>query len=146
VSGVRRPRFGCGVALLAALSGMTIVPAAADMAGFRAPSGNIHCMYFADSDASSLRCDIVETANTPPEPPADCELDWGYAFAMAPDSQHAERICHGDAVSDPNLPILNYGSSWQEGGFTCNSEKTGISCRNELGAGWDLSRAEQKLH
>jgi len=142
---MRRFGFRCGLALLAATAGMPIAPAAAESAGFQAPSGNIHCMYFAGDGAASLRCDIIETSNTTPEAPADCELDWGNAFAMAPDSRHAERICHGDAVSDPNLPVLNYGSSWEQDGFICRSEESGLSCRNELGAGWDLSRAAQTL-
>jgi hypothetical protein len=146
VSGVVRVRCRYGVVLLAAVSGMAITPAAAEMAGFRAPSGNIHCMYFFDSEGALLRCDILETANPPPEAPADCELDWGNAFVMAPDSQDAERICHGDTVADSSLPILDYGSDWQHGGFTCASEKTGISCRNERDAGWDLARARQKLY
>jgi hypothetical protein len=135
---------GFGLVVLALLWGMT--PAAAEITGFQAPSGNIHCMYFDGEGGAGLRCDIGETTNAPPEAPADCELDWGYSFAMDADSQHAERICAGDTVSDQSLPALGYGESWERGGFTCKSEKAGISCRNERGAGWDLSRAAQKLH
>jgi hypothetical protein len=143
---VTKFQYAYGWAFLALSSTMMVVPAAAETVGFQAPSGNIHCMYFDDEGGASLRCDIGETTNTPPEAPADCELDWGYAFAMDANSQRAERICAGDAVSDPSLPKLGYGESWEQGGFTCTSEKTGLSCRNERGAGWDLSRAAQKLY
>jgi hypothetical protein len=110
---------------------------------FQSPSGNIQCGY---SEDCFLRCDILQTANRPPSRPAECELEWGNAFEMSAGDGQAARICHGDTVMDPQSLVLNYGQSWSAGGFSCISSERGMSCRNQRGAGWDLSRASQKLH
>ncbi|MGD9916170.1 MAG: DUF6636 domain-containing protein [Rhizobiaceae bacterium] len=126
--------------------GLAASPAFADVEQFHAPSGNVHCGYYSDETITALRCDIRETNGPAPAAPADCELDWGNAFEMAVESQHAARICHGDTVADDNSPVLDYGDTWERDGFTCKSETTGMSCRNAEGAGWDLSRTRQKLY
>lgn len=135
------------VVALAAFAGLAATPAGADeFEGFRSPTSNIHCMYYAGDEGTFLRCDVLEMSNTPPAAPAECDVDWGDAFEMSSAATHAETICHGDTVSNPDGMVLDYGESWQKAGFTCKSEKTGMSCRNEQGAGWDLSRAKQKLY
>lgn len=138
--------LGCAFLLGAVAASAAHTPAAADYEGFRAPSGNIHCSYYSDADVTSLRCDIRETNSPPPPAPADCDLDWGNAFEMNKDEQHAARICHGDTVADDSYLVLPYGKTWKRDGFTCKSAETGMSCRNEHGAGWDLSKARQKIY
>lgn len=124
----------------------TASPASAQGAdGFQSPSGNIFCMYFADADGQSLRCDIRETSNRAPAAPADCDLDWGNAFEITARSRRGVRICHGDTVQDPGLPVLGYGLTFNRGAFVCTSDRSGVSCSNARGAGFRLSRAEQKL-
>lgn len=125
--------------------GLLAIPAAQADDGdtFRAPSGNIHCSY--DEDSASLRCDILQTSNARPPRPRDCDLDWGNAFEITLKSTRGQRICHGDTVADPGLPVLPYGSAWSRGGFTCHSAESGILCRNPRGAGFELSRARQRL-
>jgi len=118
---------------------------AQDDEGFRSPTGNIHCLFFRIDGVASLRCDIQQITNRLPQPPADCDLDWGTAFAMDADSRHAGRICHGDTVVG-RYPILAYGQMWSRNGFACRSSQTGMSCRNRRGAGFDLSRSSQKLY
>ena len=110
-------------------------------AGFKSPTGNIHCQYF----EGELRCDIAQIAAPVPPKPRDCDLDWGQAFAVTADSRSGARLCHGDTAMDDSLPILPYGSVWRRSGFTCTSEQTGVTCSNPLGHGFSLSRNVQRL-
>ena len=112
-------------------------------AGFQSPSKNITCQYFDYDKEKSLRCDI-SAMETKPRRPADCELDYGSAFEMNAKGP-AARICHGDTVMDPRLPVLAYGEVWQRGGFTCTSEQTGVTCFNAERRGFSLARAKQEI-
>ena len=111
--------------------------------GFQSPSKNITCQYFDYDKQNTLRCDI-SAMDTKPRRPADCELDYGGAFEMNAKGL-ATRICHGDTVMDPRLPVLGYGEVWQRGGFTCTSEQTGVTCFNADRRGFSLSRAKQDI-
>ena len=131
--------------VLTALFALTF-PAAApaqNAIGFRSPSKNIACQYFSFDNQTALRCDIMEATVTAPKP-RDCDLEWGKAFEMRPKGS-AERLCYGDTIMDPGLPILAYGEVWQRGGFTCRSEQTGVTCFNADRRGFSLSRAKQEL-
>lgn len=113
--------------------------------GFRSPSNNIHCQAFdGDSDETYLRCDVSQLANLPPPRPKDCDLDWGQAFSMDRTNE-ANRICYSDTVQDERLGMLRYGEVWRRKGFTCKSEQTGVTCINETGRGFELSRTFQRL-
>ena len=133
----------CLPLILLALLPFTTVAQAQDLAGFQTPSKNIACQFFTDDNRPALRCDIA-TMDTQPRRPADCDLDWGHAFEMTAKGS-AGRICHGDTVMDPRLPLLAYGEVWQRGGFTCRSEQTGLTCFNAMQHGFSLARAEQKV-
>ncbi|RTM07628.1 MAG: hypothetical protein EKK33_30595 [Bradyrhizobiaceae bacterium] len=111
--------------------------------GFLTPSKNIACQFYADNGQGVLRCDIM-AMDARPRRPADCELDWGHAFEMSAKGA-AGRICAGDTVMDPSLPVLAYGEVWQRGGFTCRSEQTGLTCFNAMQRGFSLARAKQEV-
>lgn len=115
--------------------------------GFLTPSKNIACQFFTENgqrnDQAVLRCDIMNL-DTRPHRPADCELEWGNAFEMSAKGA-AGRICAGDTIMDPTLPVLAYGEVWQRAGFTCRSEQTGLTCFNAMQRGFSLARAEQKV-
>ncbi|WP_448045695.1 DUF6636 domain-containing protein [Bradyrhizobium liaoningense] len=111
--------------------------------GFLTPSKNIACQFFTDNGQGLLRCDIMNT-DTRPHRPADCELDYGHAFEMSAKG-NAGRICAGDTVLDPSLPVLAYGEVWQRGGFTCRSEQTGLTCFNAMQRGFSLARGKQEV-
>lgn len=111
--------------------------------GFRTPSNNIHCQL--NETSSYLRCDIKELSNTIPPKPRDCDLDWGSTFSIAGDGGSGRRMCAGDTVEDDALPILDYGSSWNRGGYKCKSEQSGLTCVNALGHGFTISRSRQEL-
>ena len=118
--------------------------------GFRSPSNNIHCQYFdggsvAPADPNVVRCDIKSIGNALPRRPKDCDLEWGQAFEMSDRKEPAHRLCYGDTVMDPRLPVLQYGATWQRGRIACKSEQSGVSCVNGEGNGFELSRNAQRL-
>ncbi|GLS38854.1 hypothetical protein GCM10010869_44510 [Mesorhizobium tianshanense] len=111
--------------------------------GFRTPSNNIHCQL--NGSNNYLRCDIRELSNAVPQKPRDCDLEWGTTFSISEDGDSGSRMCVGDTVEDDALPILDYGSSWNRGGYECKSEPSGLSCVNALGHGFTISRNRQEL-
>ncbi|MBR1175527.1 hypothetical protein JQ617_16310 [Bradyrhizobium sp. KB893862 SZCCT0404] len=133
-------RFFITLCLLAAAS---VARAQDSPVGFLTPSKNIVCQFITDNGQSVLRCDIM-SLDARPRRPADCDLDYGHAFAMNAKST-AARICAGDTVMDASLPVLAYGAVWQRAGFTCRSEQTGLTCFNAMQHGFSLARAEQKV-
>lgn len=121
-----------------------MLPAALGSAsGFQSPSGNIQCYIDADYGPYA-RCDILQV-DTPLRQPAYCDLDYGQAFGVDHVSRGAA-LCVGDTVMDPRNPVLNYGSSITHSSITCTSEETGMSCVNERGHGFTLSRKTQRLY
>jgi len=137
----RMGRAACGKILagLVVVSGSSLGNAAADE-GFRTPSGNIMCYY----SSGELRCDVMQMTNRPPPRPSDCEQDWGSAFAVTTRSARGFRICAGDTVAG-NYRTLGYGKAWRRDGISCSSAKTGLTCKNRRGAGFQLSRAKQRV-
>jgi len=117
--------------------------AQSDAAGFQSPSRNIACQYFDYDRQNTLRCDIMEATVTARRP-TDCDLEWGKAFEMR-SKGNAARLCYGDTVMEPRMPVLAYGEVWQRGGFTCTSEQTGVTCFNADRHGFSLSRAKQDV-
>jgi hypothetical protein len=135
-----------GLTAIGLLATSAFSPATAQ-SGFKMPSNNVFCVIedFDGTQQSDLRCDIQTMTNRAPTPPADCQVDWGDAFAITHDGSHGERLCHGDTVRDDSLPVLPYGSEWNEGGYHCDSQTTGVTCENAQGHGFALAKAHQEL-
>jgi hypothetical protein len=114
--------------------------------GFKMPSKNVYCIIEpADgSQPADLRCDIQQMNNPMPAPPRDCPLSYGDAFSITPNGASGRLVCHGDTTKNDDLPMLAYGSLWNEKGFTCRSEMSGLTCTNARGHGFSLSRANQR--
>jgi hypothetical protein len=93
--------------VLALFAAATLAHAQDRPIGFQTPSKNIACQFFTDNGQGVLRCDIMNM-DTRPRRPADCELEWGNAFEMSAKG-NAGRICAGDTIMDPSLPVLAYG-------------------------------------
>ena len=113
--------------------------------GFRSPSGNIHCQFFAADGDATIRCDLRQISNRPLPRPRDCDLEWGQAFEISARAARGAPLCYGDTVQDNRLPALPYGQTWQRAGLTCISEQSGVSCRNARGHGFTLARAGQRV-
>jgi hypothetical protein len=107
--------------------------------GFKTPT-NVYCVL----EDPWLRCDIKQISGAAPVKPADCFLDWGDAFFLEPISDESFVICHGDTVINDALPMLPYGKTWSQEGYTCTSEKTGLKCTNLVSHGFTLSRTSQR--
>ena len=96
------------------------------------PSKNIGCT----EGEGVLVCDILSGLR--PEPKKQCELDWtGMEMeTLGP----AQPRCAGDTAYDQSAPVLEYGTAWSRGGFTCVSMSNGLECRNRENHGFLLSR------
>ena len=119
--------------------------AAAQDNTFRSPSGNIGCFAYDEDGVAGLRCDIAKIAGRPLRRPADCDLDFGQAFAVRSDSRRGAAICHGDTVLDPNARALPYGRTWRWRDLSCASSPAGLRCANAKGAGFEISREKQRV-
>jgi hypothetical protein len=99
---------------------------------FQMPSKNIGCT----EGEGVLVCDIL--SGLQPEPKRQCELDWtGMEMeTLGP----AQPRCAGDTAYDQTAPVLEYGTAWSRGGFTCVSMTNGLECRNRENHGFLLSR------
>jgi hypothetical protein len=126
---------------LAAASGTA---AAQDYLGFQSPTGNIHCALYTWADGAEARCDLRELSQSYTRPPADCDLDWGSAFAVGARGT-AGLVCAGDTVMNPQNPVLRYGEAVTLGGISCVSAKTGMTCTNAEGHGFSVAKAKQRL-
>jgi len=116
-----------------------------DSFSFKTPSNNIYCWYDSLEGMPEVRCDIMSFKSTLGPRPADCDLDWGDAFAVTAQSTRGVAVCHGDTVKTPEAQSLPYGATWERKGISCSSEKTGLTCRNPAGHGFMLSKAKQKI-
>ena len=140
-------RGGAVVALAALAQFVTVQSTSAQSElGFKMPSRNIYCIVEQadDTQPTDLRCDIQEMNNRMPAPPPNCPLSWGDAFSITHNGSSGQRVCHGDTTKNDDLPVLAYGSVWNESGFTCKSQTSGLTCTNARGHGFSLSRASQQ--
>ena len=132
--------------VLAALAALLVVPslASADLKQFMSPSRNIGCI----GDAKEVRCDIKQTSATGPKRPQSCDLEWGDAFRVGPTGR-ARGVCHGDtALPAPgeNRRVLKYGTTIRlSPNLRCTSRRTGLTCSNNAGHGFKLSRTVIRL-
>jgi hypothetical protein len=108
--------------------------------GFRTPSGNIVCAYY----AGSLRCDIGRGLRPRPRRPRSCDVDYGQGLTVMGRGR-ASIVCAGDTVLFHDVPTLRYGRTWRSGGITCISRSVGLTCRNADGRGFFLSRERYRL-
>lgn len=139
--------------------------AEADTMYIQTPSGNIFCVY-AESSANSpskIDCEIGKfnpsfdesfarntsdpftvTDNTICTPPNlrrfTVEGGAGLVNAFCPSLDIV-----GEPLTRQEILILRYGDSFAKGGLICDSSKDGLSCRNESGNGFFLSKAKQSI-
>ena len=120
-----------------------------DQVRFRTPSNRIHCMFVIEQGSTApngLACDIDQSVvKKPARPrPADCEGDWGQRFELGNDSD-AGLECASDWIGSDDSEVLAYGTSIRRGKIVCHSEATGLTCKNDRGRGFFLSRDNQRI-
>lgn len=112
------------------------------LAGVLSPSGHIACL-FADAKGGDVRCD-VQGAHWKVATPARCNADYGDSATLG--RHRAQLSCHGDTVfGAPHQPTLPYGETVVYRGVTCHSETTGMTCRNQAGHGFMVSKESYRL-
>jgi hypothetical protein len=121
-------------------------PAVADeYYGFQSPTGNIHCAIYTFDGSAEARCDLRSYTPSYTQAPADCDLDWGMAFAVGANGR-GQLACVGDTVRDPRNPVLPYGEAVSLGGISCVSAKTGMTCTNGAGHGFSVAKSKQRIY
>jgi len=123
-----------------ALAGMQTFPSNNGQVDFRMPSNNVECIY-------------TPAGGTPTYTPADGgpELQCDRAeptylrFVLGKSGPATVISDVGDASCCGGTNVLQYGSTWQGGPFTCKSATTGITCKR--GAhGFLISKAKVKTY
>ncbi len=141
------PRPVAAVAAAAIAILVTAGPAAAATSYFETPSKNIVCGYFAGSGfKTELECGVLSGLIPPaPKPAGGCHgIDPASNRLELSTTGRPAGFCSGDAgvfAKRGLAPVLAYGKAWHEGGYTCTSATTGLTCRNGAGHGFVLSRA-----
>ena len=130
---------------LAVVALLVATPAAAEFVPFQSPTGNIHCYIYTDGSGGEARCDLISLTMTFRRPPPNCDGDWGAYFRVTAQARQGQLACVGDTAIDRGSMVLPYGRSITVGGFTCNSEETGMTCTNAAGHGFSVARARQRL-
>jgi len=98
------------------------------------------------AEPNGIACDIDQSViRTPIRPkPSDCEFDWGQRFELGNDSD-AGLECASDWVGSNDSRVLAYGKSIKKGKIVCSSEATGLTCKNNKGRGFFLSKSRQRI-
>ncbi|MEU4241611.1 DUF6636 domain-containing protein [Actinoplanes sp. NPDC026619] len=111
----------------AGFGGPATPPAVTDVkeAFFRTPSKNIVCAL----TPSEVRCDIAQNKWNLPTKPADCDFDWGNGVYLGPEKPTF--TCASDSLLGSATQTLEYGTALRSGNVLCNSESTGLTCKNE---------------
>ena len=105
------------------------------LTGFTSPTGNIGCYI----DRRSVRCDIGDRDWEPPPAPKSCDLDYGQGIELRAGGP-AAFVCAGDTALGGG-DALDYGRSIAAGLLVCESEESGMTCRDtETGRGFSLSK------
>ena len=137
--------------LAAALAVTAGAAAKTHLPGFHSPSGNIRC-FLVPGRPPVLRCQIRQadyaTRLTTHCASPPIGVDWA-GFELTPGRKGAV-TCSGGVLYEPDrqVPVFvnqGYGTTWRRGAFACDSETTGVTCRNRTGHGLFISRASWRV-
>ena len=111
-----------------------------EFTAFTSPTGNIGCYI----DRRSVRCDIGDRDWESPAAPSSCKLDYGQGIELRAGGA-ADFVCAGDTALGGG-DALEYGTSIGAGLLICESEESGMSCRDtETGRGFTLSKQSYEI-
>ena len=109
---------------------------------FKTASGQLGCAY--TKNPTTLRCDTRFATRFTHKPPR-CEGEYGHSFEVSPNG-HASAICAGDTVlSAAGARTIPYGHAWTIGPYACTNQTASLTCTNNQGHGFRLSRTQQLL-
>jgi hypothetical protein len=122
------------VALAAAGAASAAVPTPEPVkTGFAVPSRNMVCNAGPYRGGNVLACTIFSEAS------ARGQKIW----SMQTRGRVSVGFLQSNAATE--LPLLRYGRSWTWHGIRCTSRRTGLTCRNQSGHGFVLSRQSQRV-
>ena len=98
--------------------------------GFMTPSQNIACN--SGSREETLVCTVFSV-------PADGQKLW----TLSASGQPTTAIVQANIGTD--VATLGYGSTWKRGRLSCISRSAGLTCQNQDGHGFELSRERQRV-
>jgi len=101
--------------------------------GFVVPSGNMACNGGPYRGGHVLACTVFSTAS------ARGQKLW----SMRPTGRVSVGFLMSNAATD--FPTLRYGRAWNWLGIRCTSRRSGLTCRNQSGHGFVLSRQTQRV-
>jgi hypothetical protein len=108
---------------------------------FKTPSGNIVCGY----GDSAIECGI-KSGLKPPPPKVSCSAGDpnDKRVSLTSTGRPVPVTCAGDPgpfLFESKAWVLAYGDTWEgAGGIGCKSESTGLTCLNQAGHGFFISR------
>jgi len=112
-------------------------PSDAEPQRFRSPSGNIECAISVDSAGC-----VIASFDFDPADGADC-ANGGY---LRVEPAGAFMPCEGAPDATGAAAQLDYGSELTAHGYTCSSERSGVTCRHlDSGYGFAVARAGYEL-
>ena len=116
--------------------GLAAVPVPIVQTGFLTPSGNIACNagHPPGSSRALLTCTVFSAAS-----PTRGQKLW----SMRPTGRVSVGFLKSNAATD--FPTLRYGRSWSWLGIRCTSRRSGLTCKNQSGRGFFLSRQSQRV-
>lgn len=118
--------------------------AQADGYGFRTPSGNIYCN--GSLDGGDISCTIAERSSGPVLPrPGWCNGYWGHTFTLNRYGPVQMECNQAAPRKSSYTDVAPYGETGHFAEITCQSERSGLTCRNAEGHGFMLSRRVQQL-
>ena len=120
----------------------SVISASGNEAFFVSPSGNIQCAITA-GDGVVAECYLRQFTPSAALAAQPCGQSWGFFV----DHQSPGRAqCADPAYVMMTAPkVLGYGRWVSLAGITCRSEKSGMTCTNGAGHGFQLARAAQSL-
>lgn len=112
--------------------------------GFRTPSGNIYCN--GSIEAGDISCTIAERSSGPVLPrPSWCNGYWGHTFTLTRRGPVQMECSQYAPRTSSYTDVAPYGVTGHFAEITCQSESTGLTCRNADGHGFMLSRRVQQI-
>ncbi|WP_413450712.1 hypothetical protein AA0Y32_02685 [Georgenia phoenicis] len=106
---------------------------------FSSPSGNIVCAIGTDS----ADC-VISNFTYDPVDAASCEEE-GAGGHLRVEEAGASMPCEPLVVAG-DVPVLDYGQTTAAHGFTCESARSGVTCRHDgSGYGFSVARAAYEL-
>jgi hypothetical protein len=113
---------------------------------FQSPSGNIQCNMGSADGTTWAACEIRDHTWATPPRPTPCMGNFGDRISIRQASA-PEMSCHTDSLMGNGYPTLQYGQTQSINSITCDSEVSGMTCRDtDSGHYFVLSRDNDEMH